>query len=64
MGRLLVRGLWCGRSRLVAARALLRCAFPWYAGVSPRRLAGSDCEGRVVEGDAEPVGARVWGAVS
>jgi hypothetical protein len=44
--------------------ALLRCAFPWYAGASPHRLAGSDGEGGVVEGDAEPVSARVSVAIS
>jgi hypothetical protein len=37
--------------------ALLRCAFPWYTEVSPQCLAGSDGEGGVVEGDAEPVSA-------
>jgi len=37
--------------------ALLRCAFPWYAEASPQCLAGSDGEGGVVEGDAEPVSA-------
>jgi hypothetical protein len=39
----------------------LRCAFSWYAGASPQCLAGSDGEGKVVEGDAEPVSTRGLG---
>jgi CheY-like chemotaxis protein len=41
--------------------ALLRCAFRWYAGASPRCLAGSNGECEIVEGDAEPVNARGLG---
>jgi hypothetical protein len=45
----------------VLGLAQLRCAFPCYAGASPQCLAGSDGEGEVVEGDAEPVSTRGLG---